>query len=482
MAAKRQRVRAEELATSPVKIVATLGPATESADMIEALARAGVNVFRINLSHATPDEAALRLRRIRATEQLLGRSLVAMGDLAGPKIRIGEVAPDTVVEMGDVIDVVASLGAAGTVGTRKRISVNRPEILSALSVGGRIYLGDGALELEVVRRIPQGVRAVVRVGGPLLSRKGFVAHGMPVLDFALTVRDRAHITALTKQGIDAFAVSFVQTARDIQKVAALLPKRNRPLLVAKIETASGVANADAIIAAADALMVARGDLGFAMPLEQLPHAQKQLIATALVHAKPVITATQMLESMMINPVPTRAEVTDIANALLDGTDAVMLSGETASGRFPIEAVETLRRVATEATRYVGRRFFADDNETPGAVSAATVRIADQIGARAIIVFTESGATARRIARHRPAQRVIALSPHLRTVRSLQFTWGVHAMQMPNLTTIEEGIAFARTLAHTHPLLRLVKGEQLVISAGLPFGTPGSTNVALVQRV
>lgn len=460
-----------------VKIIATLGTATTTDSSVVSLARAGVNVFRINLSHEPPAGALLRLKQIRRVEKIIGRPLAVMGDLAGPKIRIGPVVPDTVIKAGHRIEIVGK----AVMGTASRISISHPRILSSLSKGNTIYIGDGMLKLAVIKKIPEGVLAEVVIGGMLSSRKGFIAHGMPVLRFGLTKQDREHIKILAPAGIDSFAISFVQTARDVQSVRVLLPKKKPPFLVAKIETPAGVMNAARILDVADGLMVARGDLGFAMPLAELPYVQKELIALGLRKAKPVITATQMLESMMQYPVPTRAEVTDIANAILDGTDAVMLSGETAVGKYPLASIEMLRTVSNEAVPHIVAQDIQGDG-VADAVSVSVVNIARQVNARLIVVFTESGTTARHIARHRPQQPILALSPRGSTRRELSFTWGVFPEQVKNIHTLEAAIVLAAECACKNSIRPLKRGEPFVISAGLPFGKPGSTNFVLVQHV
>lgn len=462
---------------SPVKIVATLGPASATAKGVKALALAGARVFRINLSHATPEEAMERLRLIRKAEKETGIPLLALGDLAGPKIRIGQMAPDALVQRGDRVEILAKT----VVGDATRFSVERPEIIPALAKGSLIYLGDGDIQLEVVETGDKRVVARVRIGGVIKSRKGFVAHNMPVMRFALTAQDKKHIQALVPAGIDALALSFVQSPADVRQVAKLLPPPGkRPLLVAKIETQSGVDRASEILHEVDALMVARGDLGFAVPLPSLPHAQKQLIDLALAAGKPVITATQMLESMTQNPVPTRAEVTDVANAILDGTDAVMLSGETASGIFPEEAVATMHGIADEASTHVEPRDY-DVASVTDSVCASVVQTADDVNAKLIVVFTDSGATARHISRHKPQQPILALSPNLATVRALQLSWGVHATLIKAPKSLEDAVRLAERLIVKESPVSLGKGEPYVISASLPFKGAGATNLLLVQR-
>ncbi len=462
---------------SPVKIVATLGPATATLKGIKDLVAAGARVFRINLSHASPEDGLRYLSLIREAEKATKTPLLAFGDLAGPKIRIGQIVPGTVVAQGDLVEILAS----PVVGDQTRFSLQRPEIIPALVKGSLLYIGDGDVQLEVTQAGAKRVVARVRIGGPISSRKGFVAHNLPVLKFNLTAQDKRHLAVLVPAGVDALALSFVQSARDVRVVSKLLPPAGkRPLLIAKIETQSGVDNAEEILRDVDALMVARGDLGFAVPLPKLPHVQKQLIELALRMGKPVITATQMLESMMTHPVPTRAEVTDVANAILNGTDAVMLSGETASGMFPSQTVETMHGIADEASAHIMPRSF-EDVSISGAVSASVVQTAADIGAKLIVVFTESGTTARYIARHKPQQPIFALSPRIETVRGLQLSWGVHAIQSGQIKNLEEGIAMAKKWIAKASPVPMSPGDSFLISAGMPFGKVGSTNLLLVEK-
>lgn len=463
---------------NPVKIVATLGPATATPQGIRELVEAGARVFRINLSHASPEQGLQYLKLIHDAEKATKTPLLALGDLGGPKIRIGMMEPGVEVKRGDVVEVVAKQ----ILGTAKQFSLGRPEILPALKKGSLLYIGDGDVQLEVIKPGEKSITARVTIGGPIKSKKGFVAHNLPILKFALTAIDKKHIEQLVPAGIDALALSFVQSAKDVKTVAKLLPpKGKRPLLVAKIETQSGVDNVEEILMEVDALMVARGDLGFAVPLPTLPHTQKRLIDITLRHGKPVITATQMLESMSEHPVPTRAEVTDVANAVLDGTDAVMLSGETASGSFPTQTVQTMYGIAHEASEHVYLRAY-DDPSVSGSVSASIVQTAEDVGAKVIVVFTEGGTTARHISRHKPQQPILALSPHLATVRALQLSWGVYAHQAKPVRNLEEGIAMAREWIMKVSPVPMKAGDPFIISAGLPFGEPGSTNLLLVQRL
>ena len=461
-----------------VKIVATIGPATNSTEGMKALAEAGVDVFRINMSHVQREDAIELVKRARAVEKMIGRPIAVMGDLMGPKIRIGNVEPGVELKTGGKIRIISKQ----VYGNEKQISLNFPTILRSLEKGTIIYIGDGSIKLEVVERIHDGVVAEVLVGGLLMPRRGFSAHGLTLKKFALTVKDKDDIKTMLEAGADALAISFVQTARDVKSVKDLLPQIGGPILIAKIETMAGVENAEKILEVADGLMVARGDLGLSVPMAEVPHIQKRLISLCLNKAKPVITATQMLDSMINRPLPTRAEVTDVANAILDGTDAVMLSEETALGKFPVETVQMMSQIIETAEEHVIPREFPGGALIADAVSASVVSVADQIKARLIIVLTQKGVTARRIARHRRPQPIIALSPDPMSIRKLNFTWGVTSMIMEVTKDFDDMIIQTRRAAGKNSVIKLDKDEPFVISAGIPFGRSGTTNLVLVERV
>lgn len=461
-----------------VKIVATLGRSADKA-LIHKLAEYGVDVFRNNMSHATREELLDRVRAIRSAEKKVGRPLAVLGDLMGPKIRIGPVEQGTIVERGAKLRIVSK----SVWGSAHAISLNNPSILKSIKVGAEVFLGDGAIKLEVDKVAPDGVTTTVVVGGDLRSRMGFSCHGLAVSKSSLAAKDKRDIETLLSVGAEFIAVSFVQSARDIEAVKRLLPKdrKKRPRIIAKIETLAAVENAESILEASDGLMVARGDLGFSVPMAEIPFIQKDLIRLGLRKSKPVITATQMLESMISSHLPTRAEVADVTKAVLDGTDAVMLSGETALGKFPEEAVKTMANIVRTATPRVTSREYPEDDAAADAVSASVVRIADQVKARLIIVLTTSGTSARRIARHRPSQPILALTPDERALRRMALVWGVQGMKSPNLKDMDAAIALAHKAALKNPVLSLKRGDTFVISAGVPFGQSGSTNLALIQR-
>ncbi len=466
-----------DLSTQKVKIIATLGPASDSRETILELAKAGVDVFRINLSHAVKDEILDRVNKVRQAEKIYGQPLAVMGDLVGPKIRIGTAEPGVILEAGKKVKIITKQ----TYGSAESISINFPQIIKNLEKGHEIYLGDGEIKLEVAEKIPDGVNAKIIVGGELRSRMGFSSHGIS-MRFPLSEKDESDIKLMIDAGADALAVSFVQSAKNIEEVRKLLPVKNPPILIAKIETLAAVENAEEILNVSDGLMVARGDLGFSVPLPELPHIQKTLINLARAKAKPVITATQMLESMIKSYLPTRAEVSDVANAILDGTDAVMLSAETAIGKFPVETVKTMSSIIRSAESKVPEKDFSGSEIIADAVSASTVHIAEEVGAPMIVVFTEGGYTARVIARHRPKQTIFALSPNPQTVRHLCFSGGVFPFHTKAISNFDQVLALSKKIIKDNDILKVKKGESFVISAGAPFGRSGTTNLVWVNKL
>lgn len=463
---------------NPVKIVATTGPACDSYETVLELAKVGVNVFRINLSHATDEEIENRFNWIRKAEKELNKPLAIMGDLAGPKIRIEEIAEGTVLAPRDKV-IISSKHISGN---GKRFSLNYPTIIEKIEPDAIIYVDDGAIKLRAVRRTSEGLEAVVIAGGPLLSRKGFLAEGIALSKTGISDKDKAAIEKMVKMKAEALAISFVQTSQDVIEVRNLLPKGSSIMLVAKIETASGVDNAEEILDTSDALMIARGDMGLAVPMAKVPHIQKELIMMCLRKSKPVITATQMLESMVSRPLPTRAEVTDVANAILDGTDCIMLSAETARGNYPVETVRTMKDIIIEAVQHQGHIDFYEGRMVGDAISAAAGNVADQIRAQIIVAFTETGSTARNIGRHRHKEPVIAVSPNLTTVRQLNFSRGVYPQLIEPTKGFEDFLAQAKKIAQTNPIRQLSLGDPFVIAAGMPFGEEGSTNMLFVEKV
>ncbi len=464
--------------TKPVKIVATIGPATHSQEKVLELAKAGVDVFRINFSHATPEEAVERVGWIRNAEKELGKPLSIMGDLPGPKIRISNMKPDIIIQKGQkfIISKKISLGDENGCG------LNFPSIVDVLQPEAEVYIDDGTIKLVVDKKITDAIETTVLVGGLLKPRKGFSAEGIALNIQGVSEKDKAAIELMVKMQADALAVSFVQSARDIWQVRKLLPKDSKIALIAKIETAFGVDNAEEILEEADGMMVARGDLGLAIPIAKVPIIQKRLIDLCVRNAKPVITATQMLESMISKPIPTRAEVGDVANAILDKTDAIMLSAESAEGKFPVETVEMMVKIIAETVEHVSVYEYNERKTTGNAITDASGNIAELIDAKLIIVFTESGRTARRISRHRHQVPIIAASPNAITVHNLNFSWNVFPQQVQDLKSFENMLEFAKGIAQNNKILPLQKGDLYILSAGMPYGQTGTTNMILVQKV
>jgi pyruvate kinase len=461
-----------------VKIVATIGPASNSPESILKLAEHGVDIFRINMSHSQKEWVLPVIESIRVAEKTLKRPLTIMGDLAGPKIRLGDVVENLHIHNDSEVEIVSE----EIIGNYKQLSINYPDIIPQLEKGAEIYIDDGRIKLEVIGKSKNGVMTKVLVGGDIKPRKGFYAQGISLDLKDLSEKDKTDLMIMHDAGADAIAVSFVQTATDVVRVKGYLPKDCQMMVVSKIETAKAVENIDAIIDVSDVIMIARGDLGLAVPMQEVPYLQKQLITKCLEKATPVITATQMLESMTHNPLPTRAEVTDVANAILDGTDCVMLSGETASGEFPLETVRMMVKIIRSSVPHIALREYFHEHAISNAVSSSIGKIADQIETKLIIAFTEKGVTARRISRNRHPETIIALSPDLGAVRRMNFSWGVY----PHLIKRTEGFEHMREqgkdFARKNEFQPLEKGDPFVIAAGMPFGQAGSTNMIFIERV
>jgi pyruvate kinase len=410
------------------KIVATIGPASESPEMMERLIRAGMSIARLNFSHGDFSGHGERIKKLRAAAEAVGRPIVIMADLPGPKMRIGSIAPDPVnLKAGDPFVLTTD----DVAGTPQRVSVSFKRLPMVAQKGRRLFLNDGLVQLLVERVEGNDVHCRVEVGGELRSKKGLNLPGMDLGISAFTDHDHACLEFAIKNGVDAVSQSFVEKAADLEAVrSAAVKMGGNPFLIAKIERADALVHFDEILAAADGVMVARGDLGVEVPLEGMALTQKNLIARANRAGKPVITATQMLESMTSSRLPTRAEATDVANAVLDGTDAVMLSAESAVGKFPEEAVATLARIAA-ATEKGRPRLRMDGVPTPGAKNAAADALARVVefsltmaAFSAVLVPTRTGTTARMISRFKPAEWVVAISRDPAVSQGLQFSYGI----------------------------------------------------------
>ena len=466
-----------------VKVLATLGPASNSEAMIEALIAAGADAFRINMSHGSTAERGALIAAIRAVEKSVGRPLTILADLQGPKLRVGRFAEGGVVlGNGDAF----RLDRDTSPGDCNRVCLPHKELFASLQPGARLLIDDGKLVLRVMAVGADTIDCRVEVGGRISDNKGVNVPDVVVPLPALTPKDRADLAFALEQGVDWIALSFVQRPEDVAEARALIG--GKAALLAKIEKPAALERLAEILELADAVMVARGDLGVELPPQQVPPAQKRIVAMARALGKPVVVATQMLESMIVSPSPTRAEVSDVATAIYDGADAVMLSAESAAGKFPVEAVAMMDAIAREVEAdpgYFGRVHFNDHandsgSTTADAMTAAAASISRTIGARAIVCFTISGSTVRRAARERAALPVLCLTPKLATARRMGLVWGVHAVVTRDVAGFEEMVAKAKRMALRTKLAR--GGDPLVLIAGVPFSTPGTTNVVHVVRL
>ncbi|MEO1197677.1 MAG: pyruvate kinase [Pseudomonadota bacterium] len=465
-----------------VKILATLGPASSSPDEIAALHDAGVDVFRINMSHTSHEALRTLHGRIRALEADRGQPIAVLADLQGPKLRIGTFA-DGRQELEDG-DTFALTSDADHPGDHKMVHLPHPEILTSVQPGDRILVDDGKLRLRVIETGKGRVTTTVEIGGTISDRKGVSLPDTDLAVGAMTDKDRSDLEAALNTGVDWLALSFVQRPDDIAEAKKLA--RGRAAVMAKIEKPSAIAQLSEVIDLADGVMVARGDLGVEMPLEQVPGLQKQITRACRRAGRPVVVATQMLESMIASPVPTRAEVSDVATAVFEGADAVMLSAESAVGAHPSEAVATMDRIAraVEADPTYRDIIAAQraEPEPTGAdtISAAARTVAESLSSAAIVCYTSSGATGLRVARERPARPILALSPKIETARRLALVWGVHPVTTEDAHDENDMAERACRIAFQEGFAG--HGQRIVISAGVPFGTPGATNLLRIASV
>ena len=463
------------------KIVATLGPASSDRAAITALFSAGADVFRINMSHTTHDRMRELVRVIRDIEREFGRPIAALADLQGPKLRVGAFKDDAVTLLADANFVLDADPAPGDV---DRVYLPHPEILTALRPGHTLLLDDGKIRLAVLEASAERAVTRVEVGGRLSARKGVSVPNAVLAVSALTRKDHSDLEAALDAGVDWIALSFVQRPEDIAEAKKIA--RGRAAVMAKMEKPQAVERLDEIIEAADALMVARGDLGVELPLEKVPGLQKQMTRGARRAGKPVVVATQMLESMISSPVPTRAEVSDVATAIYEGTDAVMLSAESASGQYPVEAVATMNRIAMEVETDTTYREIIDAQRTPpeatgaDAIAAAAREIAETLDLNAVVCWTFSGATALRVARERPRSPIMSISPNVSAGRKLALAWGVHSVIAEDARDQDDMVSRACRFAFKEGLAQV--GQRIIIVAGVPFRTPGATNMVRIAVV
>ncbi|MGF1607316.1 MAG: pyruvate kinase [Rhodothalassiaceae bacterium] len=463
------------------RILATLGPVSSAEDRIEALWRAGADAFRLNMSHGEQAQKAELVERIRRVEARVGRPIAIVADLQGPKLRVGRFHDGSVM-LSRGMRFRFDLDTAP--GNEERVGLPHPEIFQALKPGAHLLINDGQIRVRVIEADPAAAETEVEVGGRLSDNKGVNLPDVVLPLAALTEKDRADLDFMLTQDIDWVALSFVQRADDIAEARKIV--KGRVGVMAKIEKPSAVESIEDILDISDAVMVARGDLGVEMPVEDVPMIQKRIVIAAREAGKPVIVATQMLESMIKSPVPTRAEVSDVANAVEDGADAVMLSAESAVGDYSEEAVAVMDRIIKRAEAMVepvrsGPQASAHPlNTAEDAITTAAGFVARTVGAKAIVSYTTSGATALRAARQRPPSPILVLTPELATARRLALVWGLHTVKTKDVGSFEEMIGKARRMALRQNFTQ--GGDRIVITAGVPFGTPGATNVLHIAWV
>jgi pyruvate kinase len=467
------------------KIVATIGPATAAVDKIHALAELGVDVVRLNFAHGTHEAHGQVIKWVREAALVVGKPMAVLADLAGPKIRIGDLPEPRQLKDGSVLIV-----APEEIATGDELPTTYAALAADVTAGNRVLLDDGLMELRVLEVDSPRVKCRVVRGGLLKKNKGMNLPGVHVSAPSLTDKDLADLEFALSQDVDYIGLSFVQRADDIRMLRERL--RGGALIVAKIEKDTALENIESILSLTDAVMVARGDLGVELPFEQVPIAQKKIIQLANLYGRPVITATQMLESMIEYPRPTRAEASDVANALFDGTDAVMLSGETAAGKYPFLAVEAMVRISGEIERTSAfeegpkydvpmlHRLRIGATPTEHAIAAATVEAVRLLGAPAVITFTITGGTSRLVSSYRPPVPIIGVTDNEKTWRQLALVWGVHPVFCATETTYEKMLAGAREYLLRERIAQ--PGQRVVVTAGIPFHVQGTTNMLRIEEL
>ncbi|GGB31006.1 pyruvate kinase [Tistrella bauzanensis] len=463
------------------KIVATIGPASADPAMLKVLFLAGVDTFRLNFSHGSHDDHARVHASIRTLEAEAGRPIGILQDLQGPKIRVGTIRDGRItVTAGQAVSFVPE----GTDGDAGAIPLPHPEIFAAVMPGHHLLIDDGRVDLRVTGVDDQRIAAEVITGGVISNRKGVNLPGT-VLDLSpLTPKDRADLAFGLALGVDWVALSFVQKPGDLIEAHGLI--KGQAGLVAKVEKPSALDHLDDIVRLADAVMVARGDLGVEIPHEEVPGRQKEIVRACRMAAKPVIVATQMLDSMVHAPTPTRAEASDVATAIYDGADAVMLSAESAAGDYPVEAVEMMDRIIRRTEQHKYYRAIIDasgpgeERTAPHAIASAAADLAAAIGAPVIVAFTSSGTTAARIARKRPAMQILAITPDQAVSRRLCLVWGVHAIRSEDIHTYEDMVSRATAIAVAEDFA--APPAEILVVAGIPFAQAGTTNNLRVVQI
>jgi pyruvate kinase len=466
------------------KIVCTIGPATGKSPVIERLIRSGLNVARLNLAHGAPNVHARYIQGIRRIGQRLGIPVAILVDLPGPKYRIGRLKDNQVILKKGALVTLTTRDIEGDTSV---LPVNLPSLSQDMKIGDAVLLDDGAMQLRVLGKSGSEVKCRVTAGGVLIEGRGLVVPGMPASGPFVTDALREHITFAVQQKPDYIAISFVSSARDIISVRDMLREKSEDIpLIAKIERVQAVRDFDDILSASDGIMVARGDLGVDIPLERVPLIQKDIIQKCNRSGKPVITATQMLESMVSFARPTRAEVTDVANAIFDGTDATMLSAETSIGKYPVRAVRTMAKIAQETERRLSYEHLLAERgrwiqrETDELISYSACHTAQSLGAVAIVAFTQSSSTVRRVSKYRPEVPILALTPSPTISGRLLLHWGVYPFQIEEAKSVDELFATATRIARETGLAK--PGDLIVITGGVPIGVAGSTNMLKVERL
>ena len=466
------------------KIVCTLGPATSSATIMEKLIKAGMNVARFNLSHGTYREHARHIQTVKKLSHRLAIPVAILMDLPGPKYRTGKLKDGQAkLKKGSQV-ILTTRQVKGDDGV---IPINPPTLLQDIKVGDTVLLDDGAMQLKVLEGQDTEVRCKVMVGGILTERRGLVVPGMRTFAPFITDALRECILFAVRQRTDYLALSFVSNAKDITSVRAILHDNDIDIpIIAKIERGVAVDKFDSILATSEGIMVARGDLGVDIPLEKVPLVQKEIIKKCNQAGKPVITATQMMESMMNVPRPTRAEVTDVANAIFDGTDAIMLSAETSIGKYPIQAVKMMAKIAQEAEdklpyeQILSERGRLLEQKTDELISYNACHTAQSLGAVALVAFTQSGSTAGRVSKCRPRMPILAITPDAVVAKRLVLRWGVYPFQIAKASSVDELFTTAAKLSKELGLAK--PGDLVVITGGIPIGVTGSTNLLKVEKV
>lgn len=464
------------------KIVATLGPASASEEIIRKLFLAGVDVFRLNFSHGEHSDHQSRVDIIRKVEQETGRPIGIIGDLQGPKLRVGKFKDGKIsLTAGQKI----RLDLSSELGDETRVNLPHPEVIAAMKPGSFILLDDGKVRMEIVEQGPDYLVGQIISGRALSNNKGFNVPGVVLPISPLTPKDRIDLEAAIGMGVDWIAQSFVQRPEDVAEAKQLIA--GRAALLIKIEKPSALNYLDEMVALADGVMLARGDLGVEIPPEEVPIVQKKVVRAVRFAGKPIVVATQMLESMIENPSPTRAEANDVATAVFDGTDAVMLSAETAAGQYPLEAVQIMDRICRRVEQDELYRSLIDadhpnarQNDASDAITIAADQVAHDLKASCIVTYTTSGSTALRAVRQRPAMKVVVMTQNIATARRLAVSYGVHAIEVHEAKSFSDAVLIAQHRVGEEEVAK--KGDRFVMTAGVPFGTPGSTNILRVAWV